>query len=379
MSQVALTYAASPLTGTAMLTATQNMLASLASSRSGTSRPADAVAGEVWLNTTTATAWALTMYDGTHDIVFGYFNSSTGVYSAVPGQLPAVAAGGTVAAITAAFSPAVTLTDKMMVTVVAGGANATATPTFAPNGLTARTIVKRGGQPLLPGDIPGAYAVAYLMYDLANTRWELLNPATVQEPWAVAGGSANALTLTLAPAVPALYDGLCVSFRAAYANTTTTPTLNVNGRGAQTITKKGGRALAAGDIPRALYECICVYNRANTRWELLNPENPTTLLTDVHAVRTKAHPCTKSAVTDNSLTPDLTTAETFDWTPTGAATLNAPTVVGAGTWAVRYNYTSGPTLPKATYDGSAWIATGDILLVIGFGAADYELIWLNKA
>jgi hypothetical protein len=104
-----------------------------------------------------------------------------------------------------------------------------------------------------------------------------------------------------------------------------------------------------------------------------------TLFADVHDVRTKSHPCTKSAVTDNSLTPDLTTAETFDWTPTGAATLNAPTIVGSGVWAVRYNYTSGPTLPKVTYDGSAWVATGDILLIIGFGAADYELIWLNKA
>jgi len=104
-----------------------------------------------------------------------------------------------------------------------------------------------------------------------------------------------------------------------------------------------------------------------------------TLIADVSKVRTKSHPSTKSAVTDNSLTPDLTTAETFDWTPTGAATLNAPTIVGAGVWAIRYNYTSGPTLPKATYDGSAWVATGDILLLIGFGSADYELIWLNKA
>jgi hypothetical protein len=104
-----------------------------------------------------------------------------------------------------------------------------------------------------------------------------------------------------------------------------------------------------------------------------------TLISDVSKVRTKAHPSTKSAVTDNSLTPDLSTAEVFDWTPTGAATLNAPTIIGSGVWAIRYNYTSGPTLPKATYDGSAWVATGDILLVVGFGSADYELVWLNKA
>lgn len=104
-----------------------------------------------------------------------------------------------------------------------------------------------------------------------------------------------------------------------------------------------------------------------------------TLIADASKVRTKAHPCTKSAVTANNLTPDLTAAETFDWTPTGAATLNAPTIPGSGVWAIRYNYSSGPTLPKATYDGSAWAATGDILLIIGFGSADYELLWLNKA
>lgn len=105
----------------------------------------------------------------------------------------------------------------------------------------------------------------------------------------------------------------------------------------------------------------------------------TALNAAVSQVRTKSHPSTKSAVTSNSLTPDLTTAEVFDWTPTGAATMNAPTIIGAGVWAIRYNYTSGPTLPKATYDGSAWVATGDILLLIGFGSTDYELVWLNKA
>ena len=107
--------------------------------------------------------------------------------------------------------------------------------------------------------------------------------------------------------------------------------------------------------------------------------DPHTMKSDVSAVRTKAHPSTLSSITTNSWTPDLTTAESFDWTPTGSATLNAPTISGAGTWAIRYNYSSGPTLPKSTYDGSAWAKTGDILLLIGFASGDYELVWLNKA
>lgn len=90
--------------------------------------------------------------------------------------IPAAAAGGTVDAIMATFSPAITLADKIICTVVAAGANTSAAPTFAPNGLTAHTITKQGGQALIAGDIPRSGFVALLQYNLANTRWELLNP-----------------------------------------------------------------------------------------------------------------------------------------------------------------------------------------------------------
>ena len=89
-----------------------------------------------------------------------------------------------------------------------------------------------------------------------------------------AGGTADALTVTLTAAPAALTDGMILHVRAANANATTTPTLNVNSLGAKTITKKGGSAVAAGDIVGNLFECIFVYNLANTRWELLNPHVP---------------------------------------------------------------------------------------------------------
>lgn len=96
----------------------------------------------------------------------------------LPAQgVPRAAAGGTVNAITATFTPAITLADKTICTVVAAGANTSTTPTFAPNGLTARTITKQGGQALAAEDIPRAGFVAILQYNLANTRWELLNPS----------------------------------------------------------------------------------------------------------------------------------------------------------------------------------------------------------
>lgn len=86
-------------------------------------------------------------------------------------------AAGTVDAITATYSPAYTaLVDKMLVWFRATGANTSTTPTFSPNGLTPHTIVKQGGQALVAGDIPRAGAVMEMVYDSANTRWELLNP-----------------------------------------------------------------------------------------------------------------------------------------------------------------------------------------------------------
>ncbi len=88
--------------------------------------------------------------------------------------LPIATGGGTADAITATYSPALTLTDKMICAVVLSGANTITNPTFAPNGLTAHTITKNGGSALVVGDLPGALAVVILEYNLANTRWEIV-------------------------------------------------------------------------------------------------------------------------------------------------------------------------------------------------------------
>lgn len=84
------------------------------------------------------------------------------------------AAGGTVDALTATYTP-FTLADKMIVCVVPAGANTVTTPTFAANGGTARTIVRDGGFALFVGDL-FTNKPALLQYNLANTRWELMNP-----------------------------------------------------------------------------------------------------------------------------------------------------------------------------------------------------------
>jgi hypothetical protein len=93
------------------------------------------------------------------------------------GKLAWVDGGGTADAITAAYAiPITTLVDGQLCYVRATAANATTTPTFSPNSLTARTIVKEGGAPLEAGNISADGHELILRYDLTNTRWELLNP-----------------------------------------------------------------------------------------------------------------------------------------------------------------------------------------------------------
>lgn len=93
------------------------------------------------------------------------------------GKLAWVDGGGTADAITASYTIPITApTEGQLCCVRATAANSTTTPTFAPNGSTARTIVKNGGQALVAGDIAGDGHELELRYDLANTRWELMNP-----------------------------------------------------------------------------------------------------------------------------------------------------------------------------------------------------------
>ncbi len=96
--------------------------------------------------------------------------------------VPVVAAGGTADAITATYSPAITLADLTLVAFVATAANQTTTPSFTPNNLTTHTITKKGGSAVAAGDIPAAGSVALICYNLAGTRWELLNPASAFSP-----------------------------------------------------------------------------------------------------------------------------------------------------------------------------------------------------
>ena len=90
--------------------------------------------------------------------------------------VPTAVAGGTADAITADFTPNVALTNGTTVIVRAGAANTTTTPTFAPDGLTAKTIVKGNNLALAAGDIAGAGHWLEMNFDSVLDKWVLLNP-----------------------------------------------------------------------------------------------------------------------------------------------------------------------------------------------------------
>lgn len=90
-------------------------------------------------------------------------------------------AGGTADAITASFSTAIASYPSAPATlhllVRSADPNVSAVPTFSPNGLTPKTIVKAGNSALVAGDIAGNGHWLELEYDATLGKWVLLNPA----------------------------------------------------------------------------------------------------------------------------------------------------------------------------------------------------------
>ena len=141
--------------------------------------------------------------------------------------IPIVTAGGTVDAITADYTPNVTLANLTLVAFIATAANTTTTPTFAPDGLTAYTIVKKGGNALVVGDIAGAGFVAIVEYNLANTRWELLNPAKIVDADVAAAAAIAYSKLNLALGI--VNADVAAAAAIAYSKLATTGVPSVDG------------------------------------------------------------------------------------------------------------------------------------------------------
>jgi len=87
--------------------------------------------------------------------------------------------------------------------------------------------------------------------------------------YAAGGGSANAQTVTLSPAVTSYTTGLTIRWKPTAANTNSTPTLSVNGLSAITIVKIGGAALSNSDLTTTAI-ATAIYD--GTNFELQNPQ-----------------------------------------------------------------------------------------------------------
>ena len=81
-------------------------------------------------------------------------------------------------------------------------------------------------------------------------------------------GSSTAYVITLSPVPTSLTAGMEVYAKIVNSNTTTTPTLNVNGLGAKTIVKITSTALAVGDIAANQF---CKFMYDGTNFVLQNP------------------------------------------------------------------------------------------------------------
>lgn len=155
--------------------------------------------------------------------------------------IPWAIASGAADAITASYTPATPnpIPDGYILGFRASAANATTAPSFAPDGLAAHTVTKKGGGLLLAGDIPGTSAEALIRYNAANSRWELLNPAvslpTIPNNQLLANTS-GATATPVATGVSALID-------AAIGNT----------RGSILVRQSGGWGLigpgSSGQVP----------------------------------------------------------------------------------------------------------------------------------
>ena len=133
-------------------------------------------------------------------------------------------------------------------------------------------IVTYTGSPVSPPDVISVAPPLTL-----NSASNILGLNPVYD-YATSGGSSDAYTLTLPALVSSLslpnqppHQGQQVLWTPSFENLTTTPTLNLNGSGAVTITKGPGHtALAAGDLNGNVADTIF----DGTNWELQNPQTP---------------------------------------------------------------------------------------------------------
>ncbi|MDL2401242.1 hypothetical protein [Rhizobium mayense] len=213
-----------------------------------------------------------------------------------------IAATGTATALVATLVPAPTALAAGLAINLKITAASTGPATLNVNGLGAKSIVNSDGSAIAAGDfdVNGIVTMIYNgtnfvvsnvsqatetsrgVVELASAAeatagTDLTRPASVGRMapavqsgswnYAVAAGTANAITAALTPAPAALTVGMVVDVKIASANTSTTPTLNVNGLGAATIVGNDGSAIPLNALVPGL---VASFEWDGTNWRYLN-------------------------------------------------------------------------------------------------------------
>lgn len=137
------------------------------------------------------------------------------------------------------------------------------------------SAITKDGQTTVTADLPMA-GYKHTGVGLGSARNQYSTVGQVQDgatAYAVAGGTADALTLTTSPAITAYAAGQVFWSRLTADNATSTPTLAVCALAAKTIKKRGattGQALAAGDL-KAGNIAAFAYQSVTDTFELVTP------------------------------------------------------------------------------------------------------------
>jgi len=217
--------------------------------------------------------------------------------------------------------------------------------------------VTKDGQQTVTANIPmSGFKITGI--GAATARTDAASLATIQDgtgTYATAGGTANALTLTLTPAITAYVAGQSYRFIASASANTSAATLAINGLTAKAIQSKGS-ALVGGEIP------------ANAAIQVVYDGAAFQLFSAAYAATAGNIPTTDNAIQDFRLTltsgVPVTTSDV-----TGATTLYATPYKGnrialydgSSTWNIRTSaefslgsptLTSGKPYDVFCYDNS---------------------------
>jgi len=245
-------------------------------------------------------------------------------------------------------------------------------------------IVKSNNQPLIAGDIANAGYPMWLAWSPVYSAYVLMNPGTgestalspaqLQEQvytYGVATGGSDTIAVTIPSSLTSLSDGLFLTFKAAYANGTSTPnltlTLGSTVTATTTIVKGNNLPLSAGDIAGAGFVCYVVYSASLNKWVLLNPYPNFNTLGTMAFENSNSVSITGGSI--SGLSPALPVASGG----TGLSSLVANSVlVGNGTSAINGVAPSnvGNVL---TSNGTNWISQAPVVISgLGFNGTQWN-------